>query len=1100
VTAPVLEVDDARLDFTDFTQAKSITIKNTGDASLDFRILADKTWLAATPVTGTVAAGSSSVVAISVQQSGTGTWGTVSVVSTGGSASVTVSIPETLTGLYQGEVHITSPSDLGNRALGIGLAQQASGALQGVVDDARSPAFGFRAALDASSAVSGQTVSIKFVIPGRTGSGANPSYPQNILRTITINGMVAAGGGITGEYVETLQGALSAPVVISGTVSLAPIDRAASLLPPQADSFDLQALPAPSFLACDICPSGACPADDVQAGRQFLTAAFSFYSSPLADGTNDAYAPIRACVDAPANCYNPIALHCAQAHFYKAIQAGGTHSCPDIGSGDCAQRGLLDTFKGLLVWNSLFGNEHLVRAYELGRSLDEQHTELDTARAAFAAGYLGDSTGGARVWGILDPFFVNWLAGLPASVWSTPQISLLPEQLEMANAPDPSKTVAPFADFARLATDLDLWIQALRNELDAQHRMNADDPEDLVLQAGRDAADTHVSLALAAALQASIGATGKLSSAVGHAGQLSSKVSQIGAGLNPAGYPDQYIAYTYNSALGAASNNYLELMKDLRGNWLANAMTTFAAAQGIQRDFESSFQSLTQQLVAVNSDYGKKIADLCGGGASSPTTLNCGESGGQVFDTAQQIQSAYLRLQNATVALSNQYDQIEIEQNRAAQQVDLHDVTAMEITEDGQKLKALQDRETKIDELQAVAAAAASSAGSTSFAGGAANAAAGAVNVYAAYAKGEIEKDRINIDTIAKARVEYDQAQEQLIDSAARVKTMLLEIPTLHINGLLAVEDIGRLLGQLRSQVQDAQDAAAALSSMDQLSKVDPRRDPAFREYRDETTMIANKAFDDAQSQLFLVTRALEYEVGMSFSRRADLFTLVTPADLASYAADLDSAYQRFIATVGNSQQREITLSLRDQIFRFADALQDNATGGIYTPEDVFHRLLAEPRNRDADGNVRLTFSLSLTPDALIFNSSFCTDKITGIRVSLVGSALGATQPEVGLQQRGSAYLRSCTDTDANGAYVVSDYNLENTIGVRRAIVQAGLNLSGPTDMSSGGPVDTEFYGRPIAAPYELIIDRNAPANANLDLTKLDDIVLFIQHETRTVH
>jgi hypothetical protein len=238
----------------------------------------------------------------------------------------------------------------------------------------------------------------------------------------------------------------------------------------------------------------------------------------------------------------------------------------------------------------------------------------------------------------------------------------------------------------------------------------------------------------------------------------------------------------------------------------------------------------------------------------------------------------------------------------------------------------------------------------------------------------------------------------------------------------------------------------------------------------------------------------------MSFSRRADLFTLVTPADLASYAADLDSAYQRFIATVGNSQQREITLSLRDQIFRFADALQDNATGGIYTPEDVFHRLLAEPRNRDADGNVRLTFSLSLTPDALIFNSSFCTDKITGIRVSLVGSALGATQPEVGLQQRGSAYLRSCTDTDANGAYVVSDYNLENTIGVRRAIVQAGLNLSGPTDMSSGGPVDTEFYGRPIAAPYELIIDRNAPANANLDLTKLDDIVLFIQHETRTVH
>ena len=284
-----------------------------------------------------------------------------------------------------------------------------------------------------------------------------------------------------------------------------------------------------------------------------------------------------------------------------------------------------------------------------------------------------------------------------------------------------------------------------------------------------------------------------------------------------------------------------------------------------------------------------------------------------------------------------------------------------------------------------------------------------------------------------------------------------------------------------------------------QLGNQDPRRDPAYRQYRDHLTTLAVDAFDHALEQLFLVTRALEYEIGMSFGRRGDLFTLVTPAELVDYAADVEATYQRFIASVGNAQQRETTLSLRDQIFRFANALPDNATGGTYQPADVFHRLLADPRNRDADGNVRLTFSLSLAPDAFLFNNSLCTDKITGIRVSLVGSALGAIQPEVVLQQRGSAYLRSCTDVGPNGDYAVTEYNLENTIGVRRAIVQAGVNLSSPNDMSSGGPVDTEFYGRPIAAPYELIIDRNAPANANLDLTRLDDIVLFINHETRTV-
>ena len=542
-------------------------------------------------------------------------------------------------------------------------------------------------------------------------------------------------------------------------------------------------------------------------------------------------------------------------------------------------------------------------------------------------------------------------------------------------------------------------------------------------------------------------------------------------------------------------------MKDFTGNWLANADHAATVAQSTNRDFESSIQALTQQLVQVNADDGKKIADLCGGSAGHPTIVNCGQTGGQVFDTLQQIQSAYLRMQNASSAVSDQFEQVIIEQNRAAQQVNLHDVEAMEITADGRMLKVLQDQQTAMDAFQAASHGFFSALGSlddpAALIGGLADGVVGAV---AAYTKGAIDKERIEIDTVAKARIEYDQAQEQLIDSAARVKTLLLEIPTLRINVLLAEQDIGRLLGQLRSQMQDAQDAAASLSLMQQLSATDPRRDPAFRQYRDESTTLANQAFDDTQGELFLVTRAFEYEVGMSFSRRGELFTLVTPEELASYAADLQIAYQNFVATVGSSQERELTLSLRDQIFQFSSPLADNATGGSYSPEEIFHHLLADPRNRDPDGNVRLTFSLPITPDAPIFNHSFCTDKITGIRISLVGSSLGATQPEVGLQQRGSAYLRSCTDTDANGDYVVTDYNLENTIGVRRAIVQAGLNLSGPSDVSSGGPDDIELYGRPVAAPYELIIDRNVPANAALDLTKLDDIVLFIKHETRTVH
>src|SRR5207247_1865911 len=199
----------------------------------------------------------------------------------------------------------------------------------------------------------------------------------------------------------------------------------------------------------------------------------------------------------------------------------------------------------------------------------------------------------------------------------------------------------------------------------------------------------HNMLAIASVLAARMNGGDRLSDAAHGAARLADKVRQIGSGLNPAGYPDEYIAYTYNPALGATSNNYRELMKDFMGNWGANAQTTYTAAQSIQRDFESSQQNLTQQLAATNADYGKRIADLCGGSASRPTTVNCGASGGQVFDTAQQVQSAYLRMENATAAVQNAYAEIAIEQNRAAQPAGLHEATAVMINGDGSMLEAL---------------------------------------------------------------------------------------------------------------------------------------------------------------------------------------------------------------------------------------------------------------------------------------------------------------------------------------------------------------------------------------------------------------------------
>jgi len=101
-TAPVLAVAVGQLDFSSFSETKTVTLRNVGEGPLAYRILADRAWVAADPLTGTIVAGESADVTISVAQVGTGTRGTVSVVSTGGAASVRVSIPQTIAGLYQG--------------------------------------------------------------------------------------------------------------------------------------------------------------------------------------------------------------------------------------------------------------------------------------------------------------------------------------------------------------------------------------------------------------------------------------------------------------------------------------------------------------------------------------------------------------------------------------------------------------------------------------------------------------------------------------------------------------------------------------------------------------------------------------------------------------------------------------------------------------------------------------------------------------------------------------------------------------------------------------------------------------------------------------
>jgi Viral BACON domain len=1109
-TPAQLSVDPPSLSLPAAGGSTPLTIRNTGGAALDFRVLAGASWIDATPATGSIAAGESATVTVAATTDTQGASRTsLSVVTAGGTAVVPLAVPARLSGLYRGMVRLTSPEPLGSLALALHVDEDATGHLTGVVDGAESPAFPFRAALTPDSAVTGDQLALGFLVPALRGTPANPDYPQDLVRHIQVVGTVSATGHIAGTYTETIDGVFEQPAALAGTVALDFVSTVSVAPAPEVPTTTSVMLPSPPvFGACAICPSGRCTGNPLEDGADFLRAATPFLGNAIANKSGaDAYLAFSACADTPSSCLDHVLLQCAQSKFFEAIAA---KTPPTLGcqsalgpTADCATRGLLDTFKALLMADSVIGNEWLTRAQEsASATLAAQEEAMGHATTSLQAGYESEAAGAYRVRGLLDPYFVNWISKLPPALFSGTQLSFLSEGLAVAGDTVTPHLVAPLADFDRLAKALANRFDATVDDLQLRHRLGLTPASDLVLVGSRAVASAHLELGLAATLGTRLGASGRLTAAVAAADRLAGEVEQISQGFNPAGYQDDYIAYTYNPAVGATSNNFKSQLDHLRTTTLTTAKASFTDALAATRTFESDENALATEIATYDDKFGTSLAQLCGGTAASPSFDDCGAVEGQVFDARQEVIAAGLKGQDAILAVENAYSAIDIEMDRASQVSKLHIDTVTLINADGTKLNALAKRETEIAQLEAAATGIMGTLGALSSGNiaGAVSASAGAAGaIIADQARLDITKQRNDIATTEKARVEFNAANEVLIDSAARVKTALLDIPKDHINVSLAQIDVAQAVARFRSLYQQALDQHAARASFAGLTSSDPRRDPSFRLYRDHRVDDARRDFDTALAEVFIVTRSLEYELNYTYADRAYLFTLSSPFDLESYAQKLESTYDEFVATIGPSQGRANTISLRDQIYKLAHPITDTTTAQVYAPEELFHRLLADPSNRDADGNLRLSFSTSLAPDSTLFSTNLCNDRLTGLRASLVGATLGVTQPEVLLQQKGTGYLRSCREKDASGDYAVRDYGLdESALGRRNAVIQTGVNLSGPNDVN-GPPVNTELYGRPLAATYELVIDRSAPANAGLDLTHVDDIVLFVSHETRTV-
>jgi hypothetical protein len=1139
VTPTALGVSAASLDFGRQETSKQIQITNSQGAPITYRALSSKPWLSADPSHGTVG-GAAQALTVTVDRSlaGADTHASLTINSTGGSARVEVVIGRDLSGLYTGQVRVTEPFEIATSRLQVNLFQSEDGtALTGYVDAERSLLFPVRAGI--TGTISGDEVTLTFVVAGAKGSLVNPHYPVPIRRTIKLSGKMVASEVIEGTASDSVAGPLESPIALAGAFRL---QRAGEAVPGEADP--VPRLPAAVITApegsdyadCAQCPPGGDCSSVTRRGDSWLKFGVSFYRvfNKAATGTNPFGAVSVSCKDQV--CLNQKAIRCAQ--FSYVGELGGS----DAGN---AAVGLLDSLEVLADYGVLFGNQKMVEATEEWKKADanlaHEVSVIQTAGPLFTAGSHSDNT---LPQAMLDPYFLRLVAGSRVSTdaLKTPY-SHIPVLLG-----DDAQAHAKNEYLRRQALAIGGALRAALEAAQRQHRLG--DLAAVRATAFKEALQAYLDLAMLTPLLTKAGLTPAtfpdLAPILRDFEQLSRRFDLVNEGRNPAGYFDGFVPIL---ARASGSGTNFEQIWDASMEFYNNvAKPQMTEAKAEARGFENDLEALKDQVNLQREELGKEITALCGEtdlsrptvdlstcGGMTPTQLfdadgssgcsiqdaaegtavgvTCGVNGSEVARAASEFRAAVIRVKEAKQRIANLTEEIKIEEQRARTVSGIHDAQANLILANGEKIRAIDQQIRILD-------------AATSFFGGFLNLVGGVVSKdpgmaidglssvasgAMTLAKGELEDRKNLILTTQGAQVEFNVAKEQLADSAAAIQTRMLESANLAYDQQIALEGAGQALDALVGLLRRARLLEAQYNRRELDTTLDLRRLLQYRLYADHLALSAQVSFDTFMSWAFLATRAFEYELNMSYATKGELWKARSAADVNAYMGYLKSAY---VLTPLMPQLNWDAISVRDDLLDMGETVKDKVTGHDYTPRERFCRYVNDPANRDADGNLRIVFSTH-RPDKEVFSRAVCNDRIREMHVNLVGDSLGAgvARAYVRLAQDGISYLRSCGGERELVAYDLSGDQMGNGssptasqvtsgYGAKRvARIEAGINV--PVGSYGTLPANTDLAWRGIiAGPWELLIDQRAemePENAKLDLTGIDDIEIHFLHEASTL-
>jgi len=575
----------------------------------------------------------------------------------------------------------------------------------------------------------------------------------------------------------------------------------------------------------------------------------------------------------------------------------------------------------------------------------------------------------------------------------------------------------------------------------------------------------------------------------------------IQQGRNLFGYAPRYVPFLWSST-GEGSTNYTQIKHNADAN-LATWKTAYDSAQSAGRTFEQSANALVDDLNNQTRAMNIELNDICGGDVAGvsqcPRDVNDPQPRSQIGQQVLEIRAAALRIDSIDQQLANVREAVEIERRRAEDVAGADEEEYAFVLENGEKIYA--DDEA-IRQIQAAQQATHSFFGGvlSALSGGgwpavAVGAVGAAVDEGAEQWRESYEKDKARRIALQSARPYRLAATIELRNSQAKMQTDWLQVYTLRIDLAIAAINLQQAVGRLKALHARAETLLAESARVNALHAQHAAYVLHYRVFAGAQQRTASAAFEDALKWSYLTVRAAEYQRTASCPYWNELWSVREPTALGGAL----SRVQNWSFWQQPAQGNRDVISIRDDILGMKLAVKDRTTGEEISPREQFRRFVADPANRNADGNFHIRFSTGDLANP-VFSSQVCSDRIRSVSANLVGDSLGAgvTSAYLKLVQGGTTSLRVCA-TGSDGTAPIVDYDMTaNGNGPATARVYAAVNA--PLDSATAFVPNVELQERAVlASSWDLVIDASDQKNGALNMLGLDDIQLVFVHESYTI-